>query len=206
MIFKLHFYLFIFGFACSLFFSSCEPETIIETETVVVNDTLIVTNTDTVFIDQTDTLFISDETEFTTFILVKHAEIPMTIATDPILTQAGFERAEKLANMLSKLKLNRVYSTMFQRTKQTAMPTAGNQGLEITDYGGFDHESVIDDVLENVNEGIVLIVGHSNTTPNFLNSLTGTSDFEELGETSFDNLFIVHCRSKGDSELTHLKY
>ncbi len=208
--------------ACAILFS-CKPETLIETvvetETITVNDTVIVSTTDTLIvpvtdtliIPVTDTLFITDtliipeEAEVTNFILVRHAETS-TVGSDPVLTAEGIARAEKLANMLSELELDRVYSTNFNRTWQTATPTADDQGLSISNYGGFDHDDVIEVVLADVNEGKVLIVGHSNTTPNFLNALTGTSDYPDLPEDAYDNIFIVNVKSKGDAEVIHLKY
>ncbi len=199
-------------------FSSCEPETIIETEFITVNDTLIVSTTDTIvetevitiydtlIVSITDTIFIPDESDVTTFILVRHADIPSGGDTDPFLNQTGLERAEKLASILSELNLEAVYSTTFNRTTQTAIPTANNQGLNITTYGGFDHEEVIDEILENMDKSKILIVGHGNTTPNFINALTGSSTYPDLSEDAFDNLFIVNTKSKGDSEVIHLKY
>lgn len=184
------------GISC-VFLSSCEPETIIETEFITVYDTLIVSIT--------DTIFIPDESNVTSFILVRHAEIP-TGGSDPSLTEAGLERAEKLASILSEMELDGVYSTDYNRTIQTATPTADNQGLTILSYGGFDHNEVIDDILESMSESKILIVGHSNTTPNFLNALIGTSSYPNLPEDAFDNLFIVNTKSKGDSEVIHLKY
>ncbi|MDA9774037.1 histidine phosphatase family protein [Saprospiraceae bacterium] len=191
-----------------LFFtiSSCEPETIIQTEIVTVTDTIIVSTTDTLFVTTVDTVFLPDVAEITYFIFVKHAEKGDDGTSDPELTEEGIARAENLAFVLSELNLDRIYSTDYNRTMQTAMPTAEEQGLSITIYGGFDHNQVIDDILENQSEGRILISGHSNTTPNFLNALTGTSDYEVIEEDVYDNLYIVKVKSKGDSEVTHLKY
>jgi len=199
--------LIVFLCACTIgiFFSSCEPETIVETEIVTVNDTIIISSTDTIFISTTDTLFIQDEEKVTNFILVKHAE-KSSKGSDPDLTQEGMDRAEKLASILSELALDKVYSTNYKRTRQTAKPTADHQQIAITNYGGFDHHQVIDDILENEKEGKVLIIGHSNTVPNFLNALTGTSNYSDLAESAYDNLYIVNTKSKGDSEVIHLKY
>ena len=141
----------------------------------------------------------------TNFILVRHAETTGG-GSEPVLSAEGMERAERLAGILSELDIDRVYSTNYNRTMDTAQPTADNKGLEITNYGGFDQQAVINDILENVNGGKVLIVGHSNTTPNFLNVLTGTSDYPNLPEGAYDNLFIVNVKSKGDSEVINLKY
>jgi len=169
----------------------CKKETIVETE--VVTETI------------TDTVFTTDSVNVTQLILVRHAE-KSSVGTDPDLTTVGLERADQLALVLSQIELDRVYSTNYNRTMQTAAPTAADQGLTITNYGGFDHLQVIDDILVDVHEGKVLIVGHGNTTANFLNALTGTSDYMDIPETEYDNLYIVNTRSLGDSDVIHLKY
>ena len=116
------------------------------------------------------------------------------------------ERAEKLATLLSETSLNKIYSTNYKRTIQTATPTANKQNLTIVNYEALEHDKLIEDILENNKEGKVLVVGHSNTIPNFLNTLTNTSDYPELSEDAYDNLYIVHTKSKGDSEVINLKF
>lgn len=197
---KFLFKLFCF-FAIGLSLSNCKKETVVEKETITLYDTVFVSTTDTVI----NTVYIPDEINVTSFIFVKHAEKEL-FGTDPVLTAEGLERAEKLAVILSENELDRVYSTDYNRTTQTASPTAIDQGLTITSYGGFDHDLVIDDILENVTGGKVLIVGHSNTVPDFLNALTGTLSYMDISEEVFDNLFIVSVKSTGDSKVIHLKY
>ena len=190
---KIQFNLILFTCICIIGVStlSCQKETIVETE--IITETII------------DTVFIPKPENVTRFILIRHAE-KSSIGTDPNLTSEGDVRAENIAHILSKIELDLVYSTNFNRTLQTAMPTANDQGLSITNYEGLDHDQVIDDILENTIEGKILIVGHSNTTPNFLNTLTGTLDYTDIPEDEFDNLFIVDLRSIGDSDVIHLKY
>jgi 2,3-bisphosphoglycerate-dependent phosphoglycerate mutase len=187
--------------AIGLSLSNCKKEPIVEIQTVTVYDTVFVSTVDTII----DTLFIPDEIDVTSFIFVKHAEKEL-VGADPNLTTEGVARAENLAYILSENELDRVYSTDYNRTMQTATPTATDQGLSVTTYGGFDHELVIDDVLENLTGGKVLIVGHSNTVPNFLNALTGTESYMDISEEVFDNLFIVSVKLTGDSKVVHLKY
>ena len=191
--------LFLFFTLCStgLILSSCEKDPVVQQE--------ILTVYDTVFISVTDTLFIPEIENVTSFILIRHADITPAPG-DPFLNVEGLERADELVRVLSEIELDRVYSTDYNRTTQTALPTADAQGLTIINYYGFDHDIVIDDILENANEGKVLIVGHSNTTANFLNALTGTTDYPDLSEDSFDDMFIVSTKSKGHSEVLHIKY
>ncbi len=142
--------------------------------------------------------------ETTTFILVRHAE--KAEGKDPVLSDIGMQRANRLATTLSNVKLDKIYCTSYQRTQLTAGPIADLQGLSISEYSGFDHEELIDEVFEELRGGKVLIVGHSNTTANFINSLLGTSDYENLSEDAYDDLFFLRARSMRDAELLHLKY
>lgn len=197
MKFKFTLFLFLLILSSAISLSSCDKDPVIQKETVTVYDT--------VFVSVTDTLIIPLEEKITSFILVRHAE-KIPVGDDPFLTVEGLERANELARVLSTIKLDRVYSTDYNRTMQTATPTAEDQSLDITPYGGFDQDEVIDEILQNLSEGIVLIVGHGNTTADFLNVLTGTTDYPDLEEDSFDNIFIVSCSSKGDSEVINIKY
>ena len=51
-----------------------------------------------------------------------------------------------------------------------------------------------------------MIVGHSNTTPSLLNVLTGTSNYSNIPESEYDNLYIVTVFEKGRAEVVHFKY
>ena len=173
-----------------ILFSSCkkEPEVIIET--VTVTDTIVETVIDN---------------SATTFILVRHAEIAGG-GTNPNLSAAGLARAEDLKNVLSNVNLDAVFSTTYNRTTQTATPTATDKGLSIQNYDGFDLEPVVDDNIANYPEGAVLVVGHSNTTPALLNLLTGSETYADLPETEFNNLFVVTVYQKGNATVLEMKY
>ena len=195
------FLLWIPGMMISL--SSCDkdPEIITKTvtDTLVIVDTLVVVDTLTIIDVQT----IPDTA--TTFILVRHAETSGA-GSNPNLSAAGQARAETLRRILSPLPLSAIYSTNFNRTMQTAQPIATEKGLPVLQYDPTDPESLIDLSLNNYPKGIVLIVGHSNTTPDFINAMTGKQDAPAIGETDYDNLFIVQVSERGDATLLHMKY
>ncbi len=189
------------------FFTSCDKDPEIITETVVETDTVFVTAIDTVFLTITDTITLTqliDDTA-TTFILVRHAETTGA-GGDPILSAAGQERADELTRVLGDISLDAVYSTNFNRTMLTAQPTAGDQGITIQNYGGFDLDPLTDEILGNYQDGAILVVGHSNTTPSLLNVITGTNVYSQLPETQYDNLYLVTVYEKGRAKVLHLKY
>ncbi|MFT5572674.1 MAG: 2,3-bisphosphoglycerate-dependent phosphoglycerate mutase [Cryomorphaceae bacterium] len=125
----------------------------------------------------------------TTFYLIRHTEKDLTIKNDPPLTQIGQYRAKKWAEVFSHIKVDAVYSTDTLRTRDTAKPTAVAQNKEVVLYShrDFDFEGLI-----NKHQGeTVVIVGHSNTTPNFANGLLGEDKYEEMDESQYSRLYQV---------------
>lgn len=177
------------------------------TNTVTVTDTIVVNSIDTVFLTVTDTVTLTDfiQDTVTSFILVRHAETTGGGA-DPMLSTAGEERAEELTRIMDNVSLDAIYSTNFNRTMQTANPVATDKGLSVEPYGGFDLDEVSDEILQNYSHGKVLIVGHSNTTPSFINELLGENIYAQLPETQYDNLYIISVYEKGNATVLHLKY
>lgn len=204
---KIHHLLLSAFIALALLSTSCGKDPEIITETLTLTDTVFVTNVDTVFLTITDTLTLTELVEDTaaTFFLVRHAETTGT-GSDPGLSTAGQERADELTRILGGVALDAVYSTDFNRTMQTASPVAADHGLNVQQYGGSDLDPLADEILENYPAGKILVVGHSNTTPSFINVLTGTNDYAQLPESQYDHLFIVTVFEKGRAEVLHLKY
>lgn len=186
-------------------FLSCEKDPEIVTNTIIQTDTVFINTSDTIFLSDTVNLTTFIQDTVTTFILVRHAE-DEDVGPDPDLTMLGLERTEVLQNTLANVPLNAVFSTNFNRTMQTAGPVAADQSLAIENYNPFNLNSFVDQVLEQHWSEAVLVVGHSDTTPNLLNLLTGTSTYSHLPEFEFNNLYIVSVIEKGRAEVVHLKY
>jgi len=188
----------------SLFATACEKETetITVTNTIIQKDTVITIVRDT--IRTTDTLVNLIRDTATTFILVRHAETQS--GSNPILNTNGQLRANKLRDILANVSLDAVYSTNFNRTRQTGQPTATAKSLFLINYDPFNLSPFVDSVLANHHDGIVLVVGHSNTTPSLLNELLGSTVYSNIPETEYDNMYVVTVFEKGRSEVVHLKY
>jgi phosphohistidine phosphatase SixA len=126
-----------------------------------------------------------------TFYFIRHAEKDRSDPSDknPHLTEIGKARASHWSEILGKVKFDAVYSTDYNRTKETAQPTATKNNLEITIYDPktIDAKSFMAD-----NKGkTVLIVGHSNTTPAFVNNILGRKKYEDIDDSNNGNLYIV---------------
>jgi len=140
--------------------------------------------------------FAGEQDTITTLFLVRHAEKAGTVWEDPPLTPAGAARADELAYILKYVKLDAIYSTPFERTKQTVLTTAKEKGLEVKLYKPNDKD-FLENVLQEFSGGTVLIVGHSNTIPRLANELAGQPDFRDLDDATYDNLFITSVPAEG---------
>ena len=138
------------------------------------------------------TLFIactSDKT--TTYYLIRHAEKDRTNTTNknPNLNSDGVIRAEKWAKHFENIVLDAVYSTDYNRTQQTAAPTAKSKGLIIQSY---NPSKMYDSIFKKNTKGkTVLVVGHSNTTPVFANTILGQKKYKDMEDNDNASLYII---------------
>lgn len=139
-----------------------------------------------------------------TYILVRHAEKANDGTEDPPLTETGRARADRLARLLHSANVGAIYSTDYQRTRQTAMPLATKMKLDITSYEPMSLEA-LEKIRKETEGKTVLIVGHSNTIPVIANQLLGAERFEQLADNEYDKLFII-TRIGELAEITLLNY
>ncbi len=126
-----------------------------------------------------------------TFYFIRHAEKDRSNMNenDPELNQDGLGRAMHWAEILKDVPLNAIYSTDYKRTTMTAAPISVKKDIDIQYY-----DPRIIDVnqfkLDNQNKN-VLIVGHSNTTPDFVNMMIGEEKYQAMDDSDNGSLFIV---------------
>lgn len=127
---------------------------------------------------------IAQEKDSFTIYLVRHAEkvIDKENLKDPPLTPCGAERAESISRFLTDIGIERIYSTDYTRTRETALPTATLKDLEIEIYSPSDLESIAEILLKRGEDA--LVVGHSNSTPVLAGLLAG-----EQGYAIPDNIY-----------------
>ena len=136
--------------------------------------------------------------EVTTYYFIRHAEKLRVDKTDinPNLNYDGFKRAEAWREVFSNIPFDAIYSTDFLRTKETAQPTAEKNNIDITLYDPTNIDT--NAFLESTKGQTVLIVGHSNTTPMFVNAIIGEEKYEQIEESINGNLYIVTISKSGD--------
>ncbi|MDO1500273.1 phosphoglycerate mutase family protein [Winogradskyella maritima] len=139
----------------------------------------------------------ADNDGSTVYYLIRHAEKDRSDATNrnPNLSEAGQKRAENWNTHLKDVDFDMVYSTDYNRTKQTATPIAEREGLNISIYDPSNMAS--DEFMAETKGKTVLVLGHSNTTPVFANSLLGEKKYEMMADDNNSNLYIVTIAKDG---------
>lgn len=132
-----------------------------------------------------------ESTEITTFYLIRHAEKNRKDSTNknPNLNLKGLLRAEKWKNVFKNISFDAIYSTDYNRTRETATPTALKNKLELTIYN--PNTIAINELSKKHSGKNVLIVGHSNTTPQVVNKFLGSDTYEDIDDNNNANLYIV---------------
>src|SRR5687767_2263889 len=145
-----------------------------------------------------------------TVILVRHAERAAAPANDPVLTDAGSQRAKDLAEALAGAKVTSVVTTQLQRTQLTAKPlmeTTGLTPIVVRAGGGASGhaDSVAATVMRRPAGDVVLVVGHSNTIPAIIAALGGPK-MPDLCDGQYSNLFVLEYSAGAAPRLIKAKY
>lgn len=124
----------------------------------------------------------------TTIYIIRHAEKEDdTKNTD--LSAAGFERVENWKKYFEDITIDAFYSSGFQRARHTCQPMAFSRDKDVSIYK--NHLMDLKKIIENHKGETVLIVGHSNRIPKFVNKLLGQEKYPEISEPEFGNLYII---------------
>ncbi len=146
----------------------------------------------------------------TLVIVVRHAEradggagaATMTGApADPLLSAAGEARAARLAGLLAESGITAIFATEFRRTQDTAKPLAAKLGLTTQTMKAADTAALLAKLKADHANGVVLVVGHSNTMPAIIKGLTGRD--VTIADSQYDDLFLIVPAS---GTLSRLKY
>ncbi|MEO0528167.1 MAG: histidine phosphatase family protein [Bacteroidota bacterium] len=133
----------------------------------------------------------TDDGVISTFYFIRHAEKDRSDAenVDPELTQDGLGRAMKWAEVLDYVDLDAIYTTDYERTSMTAAPTSVKKDITVTYYSPED-VNIAEFKTTNLGKN-VLVVGHSNTTPDFVNKMIAEEKYDPMDDSDNSSLFIV---------------
>ena len=134
-----------------------------------------------------------------TFYLIRHAEKVRTDKSDkdPKLNEYGMLRAIKWQEYFSDKNISKIYSTNYKRTLETVKPIQESSDIIPIIYSpsDIDYKNFI---MSNKIE-VVLIVGHSNTIPDFVNGLINENVYSQIDDLNNSNLYVVNICESGIS-------
>lgn len=157
------------------------------------------------FMKDKDTITGSISADITTYYLIRHAEKDRSDPNDrnPHLTDEGKNRAQRWAEVFKNIAFNEIYSTDFNRTQETLQPTVNNGTVKITIY---NPDNLYSEDFKTRTEGkTVLVAGHSDTTPQFVNAIMGKKLYENMDDTDNGSLYIVTiCGNSKKVQVLHI--
>ncbi|WP_127846342.1 histidine phosphatase family protein [Psychroflexus aestuariivivens] len=129
----------------------------------------------------------------TLYYFVRHAEKDTSDPKndDPELTDKGLERAAFISEFFKKKNLDALYATSYKRNLQTIIPTAHYYRSRIEDFDPNADTLFTKEFWKNTYGKNVLIVGHSNTNPRFVNEILQSKKYENLDEDNYNTIFQV---------------
>ena len=133
----------------------------------------------------------------TVYYFIRHAEKDTSNPDerDPELIEAGIQRAEKWADVFKDISFDLIYSSNYKRTMATAKAIANSQQKEILMY---DASKLNDEDFQKKTKGkTVLVVGHSNSNPEFVNYILEEEKYQDIPDEESGSLFIVSVFSDG---------
>jgi len=142
--------------------------------------------------------------------IVRHAE-KASNERDTVLSDAGFKRADCLARTLRDAQIKSGFVTEFKRTQQTAELELKQAGVTATVVAAADGTQTAALAKKAAAIGNVLIVGHSNTVPQIVQSLIGESKpgqapAPNMSDSEYDRLTIVQLSGDATPQVTTLHY
>jgi broad specificity phosphatase PhoE len=142
-------------------------------------------------------------------VLVRHAEKAAEPADDPPLTPAGLERARALVPALKDAGVTAIIISDTLRSRATAEPLAQALGLLpiVVGSSGGDAASRAAAVAAEVRrhpDGVVVVVGHSNTIPAIVAALGGPR-LPDIPDKEFSQLLLLRPAA-GGARLVRARY
>ena len=144
--------------------------------------------------------------ECSEFFLIRHAEKDRTDTENknPNLNRKGKLRALKWVELFKNIEFDKIYSTNYYRTLETVMPISKKIKKEILIYNPSKinyNKFLLDNKYSKV-----LVVGHSNTIPGFVNGLIKKEIYSQIDDRNNSNLYIVKvCNHSISHNILYIK-
>ncbi len=137
--------------------------------------------------------------------LVRHTEQAGPGSTDPPLTEAGRQRAKRLAGVLKDAGIDVIFVSTRKRAVETAEPVAKALGLKTKVHPRKDYTGLVSRLRTEHRHDRVLVVSHSRHLPRLLKAL-GYPLKVKIAPLEYDNLFTVIPKSNSNPIVLQLRY
>lgn len=196
----------VFVFLAALIFVACQ-----NTATSVPVDysgkNLQSIKSDVIFLEDGETIELEKDSIAKIFYLVRHAEKDTTVQNEPSLTDQGWARAAKIADILRGTRVDAIYSTLTLRTMYTVDSLADIKAMPILPYENKSLKSLIESIRDAADVNRIFMVGHSNTIPSITNSLMEKEIFNStFDESDYGNFIIIIEYVNGNKEVLKLRF
>lgn len=135
--------------------------------------------------------------------VVRHAE--KASGPDPVLSEQGHTRADRLAQMLKHEPLGAVFVTDTNRSRLTGSPSSQTHAIETTTYPATDPHALRSMIDALPHDSNALVIAHSNTVSMILESL-GAQSVGDLPEDEYTRVFAVVLRDGSHVRTLKLSY
>jgi 2,3-bisphosphoglycerate-dependent phosphoglycerate mutase len=144
----------------------------------------------------------------TTIYIVRHAEKDLSDPKnqDPDLNVDGKLRVLALNEKLKNEKIDAVFSSKFKRTIKTGLDIAKSNKLVVQEYDAHNYKELSDLVKTKFKHKKVLIIGHSNTVLELVESFGVTRPLGALTDDDYDFFFEVKIDHMGKVALSTSQY
>jgi len=123
--------------------------------------------------------------------LIRHAEKDRSDIKNrnPKLNELGKKRALKWVEVFKNIQFDKIYSTNYNRTIQTVTPISNENNIDVLIYSPskINYKNFVSNNIGSK----VLVVGHSNTIPFFVNGLIDKEVYQQIDDLNNSNLYKV---------------
>ena len=128
------------------------------------------------------------QSETTTIYFIRHAE-KSDSSPNPELSEDGIKRSVRWTKLFEKTQIDVFYTTLTRRTQMTCSTIATSKQKDILFY---DHSKFsIQQIIVKHAGKTILVVGHSNTIPQQINTFLGEEVYQQIDENEFGNLYTI---------------
>lgn len=152
---------------------------------------------------------VAAEAQATIVVIVRHAE-KAGPSGDVALSDEGTVRASGLVAIAREAGVSGIITTQFQRTRQTAAPTALALGITgdvvaASAAVGAHAKAIADLVRDRFGGKSVLVVGHSNTVPAIVGALGGPV-LQDICDAEYDGIYVMVLSPDAAPRLVRSRY